>query len=227
MSWCPVCKLEYVKGIEVCPDCKAPLVDSLEEIQQIEKINQLNELKEQLQGLTPEEYQESMMMEQMAMQKRFAENPPYKSKSDDLENNKSGIGVLLGSGVVGILILILNALGVIHLPFYGFGLTLMNTVMGCLFLVFLVSGIRCVIKVKSLKDEAAKEKEDIDKVLEFLKQTKANGGYTLKEGVPYEIGCLAISEKAVDDINKEFPDLVPGFAFWVVERFGNTILDED
>lgn len=227
MSWCPVCKLEYVKGIEVCPDCKAPLVDSLEEVEYIEKSKQLSELKEQLHGLTPEEYQQSMMMEQMAMQKRFMENPPYKSIAEELDSNKSGIGVLLGSGLVGTAVLVLNAFGVIHLPFSGFGLTLLNTVMGCLFLIFIVSGIRCIFKANKLKGAAIKEKEDIDKIVEFLKETKANGGYRLKEGTPEEIGCLAISEKAVDDINKAFPDLVPGFAFWVVERYGNTLFDED
>lgn len=227
MAWCPVCKLEYVKGIEVCPDCKAALVDSMEEVEYIDKVNQLNELKEQLNGLTPEEYQQSMMAEQMAMQKRFMENPPYKSVAEELESNKSGIGVLLGSGLVGVIVLLLNAFGVIHLPFYGFGLTLLNTVMGILFFVFIVSGIRCIFKANSLKAAALKEKEDIEKIVAFLKETKANGGYRLKEGTPYEVGCLAISEKAVDDINKAFPDLIPGFSFWVVERYGNELFDED
>lgn len=31
MPWCPSCKLEYVKGIKICPDCNTALVDKLEE----------------------------------------------------------------------------------------------------------------------------------------------------------------------------------------------------
>ena len=29
MPWCPSCKLEYVKGIKICPDCNTALVDEL------------------------------------------------------------------------------------------------------------------------------------------------------------------------------------------------------
>lgn len=32
MPWCPKCKLEYVEGIKVCPDCGSTLVDSLEKL---------------------------------------------------------------------------------------------------------------------------------------------------------------------------------------------------
>ncbi|MBP3542931.1 MAG: hypothetical protein J6J86_01755, partial [Lachnospiraceae bacterium] len=32
MPWCPKCKLEYVEGIKVCPDCGSALVDSLEKL---------------------------------------------------------------------------------------------------------------------------------------------------------------------------------------------------
>ncbi len=31
MPWCPVCKSEYRQGVEVCAECKVPLVESLEE----------------------------------------------------------------------------------------------------------------------------------------------------------------------------------------------------
>lgn len=35
MPWCPVCKNEYNKGVEICADCGAALVDSLEERKEV------------------------------------------------------------------------------------------------------------------------------------------------------------------------------------------------
>ena len=34
MPWCPQCKEEYKEGIIVCPDCKTPLVESLEQLKE-------------------------------------------------------------------------------------------------------------------------------------------------------------------------------------------------
>ncbi len=34
MPWCPQCKEEYKEGITVCPDCKVPLVGSLEQLKE-------------------------------------------------------------------------------------------------------------------------------------------------------------------------------------------------
>ena len=38
MPWCPICKEEYKDGIENCPECKAKLVDSLDELKQSDYI---------------------------------------------------------------------------------------------------------------------------------------------------------------------------------------------
>ena len=35
MPWCPNCRLEYVEGIKICPDCKTALVDSLKDAEEI------------------------------------------------------------------------------------------------------------------------------------------------------------------------------------------------
>ncbi len=38
MPWCPNCKMEYIEGISVCPDCGSSLIDSKEELQPANKI---------------------------------------------------------------------------------------------------------------------------------------------------------------------------------------------
>ena len=42
MPWCPKCKTEYRDGIEVCSDCGAKLVASLEQTYEFDKANMLN-----------------------------------------------------------------------------------------------------------------------------------------------------------------------------------------
>lgn len=34
MPWCPKCKLEYVEGIKICPDCGSSLVETLEKLRE-------------------------------------------------------------------------------------------------------------------------------------------------------------------------------------------------
>lgn len=47
MPWCPNCRLEYVEGIKICPDCKTALVDSLKDAEEISHLeDELNEVSE-------------------------------------------------------------------------------------------------------------------------------------------------------------------------------------
>ena len=47
MPWCPNCRLEYVEGIKICPDCKTALVDSLKDAEEISHLeDELNDVSE-------------------------------------------------------------------------------------------------------------------------------------------------------------------------------------
>lgn len=229
MAWCPNCKLEYVKGITVCPDCKSALVESLEDISDQE--NAESELKNGYDNeafYSEEDEQEAMaaQLEMMERMKKVMDNPPYKSKAEALSENKSGALVLILFGLLGIAVLVLNAVDVIHLPMTGFSLTLVNIVMGFLFVVFLVSGINSKMKVRKLIPEVEKEKADIESVLNYIKEKKLAGEYEIDMD-NYEVSYLEVSEKMVKDVEEEYPDFVKGFAFYVVDRYGSDILDEN
>lgn len=229
MAWCPNCKLEYVEGIKICPDCKTALVASLEQYEAEELEELENEALEQAiyPGMQMELPDEETRQELYELAKKIKENPPYKSKEEQLNNNKAGAGTLVICGVLGFLVLILNAIGVLHIPFEGFSKILVTAVMGCLFFVFLLSGIRSIIKVKTLTPEVEEEKKLTNQLLEFIKKQKEAGCYTVSENTPFEEAYLQISDKCVEDINENFPDLVPGFAFYVVDRFASDILENE
>ena len=222
MAWCPKCKFEYVNGIKICPDCKVELVDTLDAEDELEELEE--SVNPYMSGM-PSEEERLAMMERY---KKISENPPYKCKEDQYEENKSGAVVLLASGIIGLVVLILNAVGVIHMPLSGFSLTLTYGVMGALFLIFIVSGVMAIDKMKALVSLVQKEKEDIELITDFIRTKKSAGEYDLdKESETYEEDYLHLSDRIVSDVNEAFPELEPGFAFYVVDRFGSDVLDED
>ena len=237
MPWCPKCKLEYVEGIKVCPDCNVELVEELKE----EEVsfdpefaeNYSDEVTEALeeenltdiQKLTPEEMEAIMLRAEQL--KNFEENPVYKSKKDKLLNNKSAYGVLIVSGLLGLAVVLLDVFGLITLPLSGSSRVLTFIVLGVLFAVFLLTGFISLGNVKKLKPEVEKEEKLINDIVEFIKQNKAAGTYKKPNPENYESEYLELNNKVVSDVKETFPDLEPGFAYYVVDRFAGDILDED
>lgn len=230
MPWCPSCKLEYVEGIKICPDCKSALVGSLDELVEEEELSSYSEnySEENTENnFDPNDLDDETKQEMINRMKQIIENPTYRCKEEQYDENKSGAYVLTVCGIIGAIVLILNLAGVISLPFSGFSMTLTYVVMGFLFMVFFVSGIRSFFKMNKLKPLVDEEKKNIDKVLDFLKVKKDAGSYTYSDDESYEEAYLRISELAVADIKAEYPDFEPGFAFYVVDRFANEIIDEN
>jgi len=236
MPWCPKCKLEYVEGIKVCPDCNVELVDELKQEEEVvdefsdaltDEVSEAleEEMPNDIDKLTPEEMEAIMLRAQQL--KNFEENPVYKSKKDKLLNNKSAYGVLIVSGLLGLIVILLDILGVITLPLSGSSRTLTFIVLGVLFGVFLFTGFLSLGSVKRLKPEVEKEEKLIDDIVSFIKSNKENGTYKKPGSENYETEYLELNEKVVSDVKEAFPDLEPGFAYYVVDRFAGDILDED
>ncbi|MCR4934830.1 MAG: hypothetical protein K6A29_11580 [Lachnospiraceae bacterium] len=237
MPWCPKCKLEYVEGKTICPDCNVELVEKLNEEEESfepELVNDLSdevtkaleeEMPQDIEKLSTEEMEAIMLRAEQL--KNFEENPVYKSKKDKLLNNKSAYGVLIVSGFLGLAVIILDIFGVITLPLAGSSRTLTFIVLGVLFLVFLLTGFVSLGSVKRLKPEVEKEEKLINDIVEFIKQNKAAGTYKKPNPENYESEYLELNNKVVSDVKEAFPDLEPGFAYYVVDRFAGDILDED
>ena len=233
MPWCPNCKLEYVDGVKVCPDCKTALVDSLEDADSedsFEFSDEYNAAEEQVENAMNAyfpELSEEEREDMLANLKQGALIPKYKSVQDSYTEHKSGAMSLMLIGVLGVAFVVLNALKIISLP-AGLSSTLTTVVMGALFLIFLLSGIFSSVKASKLKSKAEAEKALIEKIVDFVRSRKKSGVYpTYKEEDGFEFDYIKLTETVVKDVEDNFSDLEPGFAYYVVDRFASEVLDED
>lgn len=253
MPFCPVCKLEYVEGKTECPDCKAALVASLDDIK--EETSEVDEMtdEEVLESATEEMLEANMDPSALLKKLRAAEasndyetvreiyetlrsqvekNSPYENKKDKYSENKSASYILTIAGAIGAIILILNGFNVIHLPLNGFSEILLNVVMGLLFFIFLLTGIKGFMKLKKISVEVDEEKENTDKLLEYLKAENDKGSFKVEVGegeeeMSVEEASLLKSDKAVSMAMEQFPDFKENFCFYVVDRYYSEIFDED
>lgn len=262
MAWCPKCRLEYVEGIKICPDCKTALVDELTEENTV-----VNALEEGLSEMAlSDDYNESdyyeeeeeeeenlsgkMLIEELiktleaknvpkeeieaiieSARRRSNNNvPEYKTVQDRYTENKSAAGVLIACGALGIIALLLNVVGILNLPFKGYSRILTYIVMGFLFLVFVFFGLKSQKTVKKLKPELEEEENNTAKLIDYLKEEFKKGSFDITDDnndISYEEKSLMISSLAVNACEKEFEELKPGFAYYVVDRFYSDIFEED
>lgn len=147
--WCPKCKAEYRDGISVCAECGVPLVKTLPaEVDASDaenKVRILNRLdgRENLQMLSDG-------------------NKAYVEMRTKYEDMKSTACSFLLVGAAGILFLVLVAAGFIPLQFAAYMKGIMGIVMGGMFLIFLIIGIRSFLQLSSLKAKVLKEDQETD-----------------------------------------------------------------
>lgn len=224
MGFCPSCKLEYVDGVKICPDCKSVLVDKLvDEFDFSEPVTETGyeELAEE--GISFSDEEKQAMLERAF---KIANTPKYKSRKDSFVEHRSGAYVLILCGIFGIAVLILNALSILKLPFDGSSSILTNIVMGGLFFVFLASGIFSMVKAIKLKPLVSVEEEDTKKAIEFLKDKLSAKVYSFDKEEGYEERYLEAVEKMAQDLDDAFPEFEPGFSTYIVDNYADGLIDE-
>ncbi len=180
MAWCPVCKCEYKKGITKCAECKVDLVDSLEK-KGYEPIFE-QEDKDTYDSLGFKEVTENKNVHFIDREANIAgvkmalatkakkDTSVYRSSKELAAENKSSAYILLPVGILGIVAIILIWFDVI--PLYS-GITskiITSTVMGALFLVFIVMGIMSLKNAKKLDEEATKEGDLSKEIMKYFSE---------------------------------------------------------
>lgn len=204
MPFCPKCRYEYKEGIEICSDCKVPLVEELS-----------NEEPE------ADFYMDTRLSEEEISDLRKVSEPAakYVSPLDRAENYKSGAGVLISVGALGLLALVFINVGIIKISLPGFTSTMVNLVMGALFVIFLVMGVNSFLSYKKLavlaEDEDTLEKEIYDWCDNKL--DKAILDAAVSENDADEIKFFNRTEALRSQLKESYPDLEEGFMEHMVE----------
>lgn len=211
MPFCPKCKYEYKEGIEMCSDCGVPLVKEL--------------TTEECEAAP--EYTFESTEEVMTDFRRSEAAPKYVNSYERADNYKSGAGVLLGVGVVGIVMLLLMNLDIIKLPINGFTGTLVNLVMGALFIIFIWMGIHSHITYKKLTQKA-KEEDNLEAEVSNWCLNEMDKSL-LEENVSSddtdEIKFFNRTEALRTQIKASYPNLEESFLEHIVEMLYDRIFE--
>lgn len=201
MAWCPVCKCEYKKGITKCAECKVDLVDSLEK-KEYEPIFE-QEDKDAYDSLGFKEVTENKNVHFIDREANIAgvkmvlatkakkDTSVYKDSKELATENKSSAYILLPVGILGIIAIILIWLDVIPLYSSITSKIITSTVMGILFIVFIVMGILSLKNAKKLDEKAAKEGDLSKEILNYFSEN---------------LSANIIDEKINDDQWNELPE---------------------
>ena len=236
MPWCPKCKAQYREGITVCADCKVDLVDSLEEVEtaQAEEVEEETEIlpeempaEESLTELEEENGEEVQDGKQAPKERASV----YVSSADKAEDNKSSAYTLLIIGVIGMVLVILMALGVI--PFFSNSTTKILTyvVMGSLFGIFIIMGIISFRNAAKFARKAAFEEELSGEMHKWAKEhlTKEKIDAMLDPEdleLPEELLYFKRAEKCRQRLEHQYMNLEEGFLEHFIEEIYPEIFEQ-
>lgn len=169
MPYCPKCDMEFIEGVQICSDCKGPLLASRKEAQILQKEQEERALKEYLSHIREAGFSmENETITDEAAEDDFPDekdlqhgssataNPPgqqlkptpsvYVKKSDRYQDMQSSASAFLLIGGIAILISALIFAGII--PIAGSSKLSFGGVLG-------VMGIACMVVFVKTKKEAA------------------------------------------------------------------------
>lgn len=236
MAWCPVCKCEYKAGITKCAECKVELVDSLENEQE-DTIFLQSEDGNDAEGMDALAENENIHFidreAQMAAVKIAKKSTSGYRNSEEMSiENKSSAYILLPVGTLGIIALVLIWLDIIPLYSSVTSKIIVSTVMGALFIVFVVMGILSLKNAKMFKEKASKEGDLSKEILNYFsenlsadeldKKIADSEWETLSEEERYfkRIDCIR------ECITKQFMNLEENYVDYMCDEVYNKFYEE-
>lgn len=191
MPWCPKCNMEYREGIKICVDCGTELVDD------VAAKNQVNE-SEVVRLQTEENKDNNSLNDKKTTTKSSS---VYVKKADQFKDLRSTGYIFIAVGIGGLVVLLLNILGVFSF-YQGY---FAWTIMGILFTIFLIIGFGTLKHSIQVKGQIDEENTLTDAINEWL-----------EKNITQEVLDTVTDPNEVDEINY----------FKQTEYMKNRILDE-
>ena len=219
MAWCPKCRNEYVEGIQVCADCGSELVETLPSESE-ETI-----LYGGIQTTVNPDFAQASVLDDAEKQEETAGreyHSVYKDNAQKAADCKESGYTLVGVGALGLLAGILSAAGVIPMRMQGSAAVLSYGVMGTVFLIFLVVGIRSMQSAKSYRKKALKESNLKEQIMNWCRENltaeKIETALT-EEGLSEEEKYFKRTEQMKTLISHSFINIEEGFLDNLIDEF--------
>ena len=211
--WCPKCKYEYREGIKVCADCGCELVEKLDDAKLENDVedffdsaqSEISEADKETLDADDEDSEGEIaaMDDQNSVDGENTESgditddtqdvkkkdvtPAYVPKRTRYEDNKSSAYTFFLVGGVGALLVLLHILGVFDFNLSATSKILTNTVMGALFVGFLIVGVISSRNSARYKREALAEEALTEQIKTFIHDLYTTEGIDNACGVTDEI----------------------------------------
>lgn len=147
----------------------------------------------------------------------------YVKKEEKYNDFKSSVTVFIPFGILGIVFLILNVVGVLHF----ISSTFQIVVLGLCFIAFIYVGVTSIFRLKSLKEEIMEEHDNTSSITEWMKDniTEEVLSEVTDENNSDEINYIHRTDKMKVMILEQFGNMDENFVDQLIEDYYNEYLD--
>lgn len=152
----------------------------------------------------------------------------YENSEDKYKDNLSSAITFFVCGAAGIIILILNDLGILKFVVKGSSnFILINIVLGLLFVGFIAIGFWSLKYSKNIKNKAAIENKDTDTILAWLNEnvSKDDIESSYDNDIAEEMKYFNRSDYIKSAILKQFPETEDNLADTVADKYIDTLFE--
>ncbi len=211
MPWCPNCHTEYKNGVQKCKTCDTELVAQLPE-HNFETTQKKND------GYAAYEMQKEL--EKL----RNAKSSVYVKKADRYEDVGSSAVVFLGFGAIGFLVVLLNILHILNLPFFDIINNVSKFSLLLIFAVFFIIGVFSWKKAKQLKSQIGEEENITEKINQWMEKkfTREFLEQHTDDSLSNEINFLNQIGEMKQLLILAFPDVESDYLDMLIEEYYNS-----
>lgn len=152
----------------------------------------------------------------------------YENNEDKYKDNLSSAITFFVCGAAGIIILILNDLGILKFVVKGSSnFILINIVLGLLFVGFIAIGFWSLKYSKNIKNKAAIENKDTDTILAWLNENVSRDDIesSYNNDIAEEMKYFNRSDYIKSAILKQFPETEDNLADTVADKYIDTLFE--
>ena len=152
----------------------------------------------------------------------------YENSEDKYKDNLSSAITFFVCGAAGIIILILNDLGILKFVVKGSSnFILINIVLGLLFVGFIAIGFWSLKYSKNIKNKAAIENKDTDTILAWLNENVSRDDIesSYNNDIAEEMKYFNRSDYIKSAILKQFPETEDSLADTVADKYIDTLFE--